>query len=395
MLSLDEYNGPYYKLLALLNYTNERKFSYVYGRGREERFAQFKEKVLSAVSEDGGLLAEARALDVLTAKRMRRFVKNELKSAEGIEQMLGDFDRLVEVNILMNALKFATSARSSKALFLLEIEEKEQAETLFKQVIEEFKELEPRNALFAYETFARTSKLYLEKPDEVLAEIDDLVKLDEFKENDTMEILVLKSASLMVLRGVEGAKEAENTLRPLFQYIGQKQFINPRNFSKYNHLAAMYLTSLSLQDDTVNLTSALSEMTDNGRLDFDFVSRKFAKNRLEISHENTIESIEIVNELGNHALRQGMVEFAYGFKNQAMLHFNKSENFESARKIGEELMPILLEHQDARRLQNIIYHWHDHTSCWKFSNPMMLRICCMISPTLLTRRVCSIPLPLD
>ena len=126
---------------------------------------------------------------------------------------------------------------------------------MFKQVIEEFKELEPRNALFAYETFARTSKLYLEKPDEVLAEIDDLVKLDEFKENDTMEILVLKSASLMVLRGVEGAKEAENTLRPLFQYIGQKQFINPRNFSKYNHLAAMYLTSLSLQDDTVNLTS--------------------------------------------------------------------------------------------------------------------------------------------
>ena len=47
--------------------------------------------------------AEARALDVFTAKRMRRFVKNELKSAEGIEQMLGDFDRLVEVNILMNA----------------------------------------------------------------------------------------------------------------------------------------------------------------------------------------------------------------------------------------------------------------------------------------------------
>ena len=92
--------------------------------------------------------------------------------------MLGDFDRLVEVNILMNALKFATSARSSKALFLLEIGEKEQAETLFKQVIEEFKELEPRNALFAYETFARTSKLYLEKPDEVLVEIDDIVKLD-------------------------------------------------------------------------------------------------------------------------------------------------------------------------------------------------------------------------
>lgn len=360
--ALDQYNGPYYKLLALLNYTNERKFWYVYGRGREERFAQFKEKVLNAVREDGGLLAEARALDVLTAKRMRRFVPKELKSLEGTEQMLSDFDRLVEVNVLMNAMKFATSARSTKALFLLEIGKKSDAETLFKEVIEEFKELEPRNALFAYETFARASKLYLEKPEEVLAKIDDLVKLDEFKENDTMEILVLKSAALMVLRGVEGAKEAENTLRPLFQYIGQKQWIHQRNLSKYNHLAAMYLTCLSLQDDTENLTSALSEMTGNGRLDVEFVANQLAKNRLEISCENTREPIEIVNELGNHFLRQGMVELAYCFKNQAMSRFNKNENFESARKIGEELLPILLEHQDAYRLQNIIFQWQDHTS---------------------------------
>ncbi|MEK9730833.1 MAG: hypothetical protein VW230_03630 [Candidatus Poseidoniales archaeon] len=360
--ALDEFNGPYYTLLALLSYTTDRKFSYVHGRGREERFAQFREKVLDVVKEEGSLLAEARALEVLTAKRMRHFVQNELKSPEGIKQMLSAFDRLIEVNTLMNAMKFATSARSTKALFLLEIGEKVHAESLFKQVIEEFKELEPRNALFAYETFARTTKLYLEKPDEVLAEIDDLLKLDEFKENDTMEILVLKSASLMVLRGVEGAIEAENVLRPVFQFIAQKQYFNQKNVSKYNQLAAMYLTSLSFQDETENLFSTLSELTGNGEFDFTVLSRIIAKNRLEISNETTAESIEITNELGNQALSRGMVEFAYSFKTQAMIEFNKNEDFESARKIGEEWLPILLENQDAYRLQNIIFHLKDHVS---------------------------------
>ena len=80
----------------------------------------------------------------------------------------------------MNAMKFATSARSSKALFLLEIGEKEQAETLFKQVIEEFKELEPRNALFVKPLLEPPS--CISKARRGVGEIDDLVKLDEFKE---------------------------------------------------------------------------------------------------------------------------------------------------------------------------------------------------------------------
>ena len=68
-------------------------------------------------------------------------------------------------------------------------------------------------------------------------------------------------------------------------------------------------------------------MTGIGRLGIEFVANQFAKNRLEISQENTIEPIEIVNELGNHALRQGMVEFAYGFKNQAMITLQQERKF--------------------------------------------------------------------